>query len=302
MGLRVELIEDLEGIHACERLQKEVWGFSDLSIIPHHVVLTSIHAGGLLLGAYDDEKFIGFALSFPGFFYQNESERDSVRDSEQNSYIVKHCSLMAAVLPEYQSRGIGHQLKLNQRDYVLDQGVELITWTFDPLQSLNAHFNFNKLGVISREYATDLYGDMRDQLNKGLPTDRFLVEWWVDSPRVTHRASASRSRLERLRRTARQINQTDLSGRFLINTQISNDLEDPVLLIEVPESLVSLKAHSQDLAMAWRMETREMLQEYMSRGYLVTDLLVEKCESGRRIYYVIENRALDEVLNRTDED
>src|SRR5579864_9517922 len=140
----------------CVTLQREVWGFSDLDIVPEAVFAVAAKTGGQVLAAFDDAKAVGFALAVPAF-------------REQQSYLHSH---MVAVLPEYQNRGIGRRLKLAQRDDALQRGLDLIEWTFDPLETRNAHFNIACLGAIVRRYIPDLYGASSSPLHRGLPTDR----------------------------------------------------------------------------------------------------------------------------------
>ena len=290
MAIKLHLIKDLQGIHECENLQKNVWGFSDLSIVPHHLVLTTLHAGGILIGAYDGQKLVGFAYSIPGYL---------INDSDEIT-IPKHCSLMAGVLPEYRSKGVGYLLKNYQRDCVAAQAISLITWTFDPLQALNAHFNFSKLGVICREYSPDLYGDMRDEINKGMPTDRFTVEWWIASDRVNRRSQAARTPRQELKEISR-VNQVITKDDAPINDQIDLSLKDPELLIEIPSSIGKIKAQAGEAALRWRMETRTIFSHYLTAGYTVTDVLSSEKGKGRRLFYLLEKVELDELLSRGTE-
>ncbi|HSN73476.1 MAG TPA: GNAT family N-acetyltransferase, partial [Anaerolineae bacterium] len=159
-------------IHAVEQLQRDAWGVPDLEIVPLHMLITPPRNGGLLLGAYDGERLVGFVFGFLGLTADGR---------------LKHCSHMAGVHPDYRDQGVGYQLKLAQRGHVLAQGIDLITWTFDPLETRNAGLNFHKLGAVCNTYLRNLYGEMHDVLNAGLPSDRFQVDWWVGSQRVAER-------------------------------------------------------------------------------------------------------------------
>src|ERR1044072_2567719 len=143
--------------HQIEELQKEAWGFDDLDIVPAATLIATNWAGGQVLGAFDSDKLIGFAYGSPGY----EDGRASIH------------SHMLAVKPEYRNAQVGFNLKLAQRDFALGQGLNEITWTFDPLQSLNAHLNFAKLGVISERYIVNFYGETTSSpLHQGFGTDR----------------------------------------------------------------------------------------------------------------------------------
>lgn len=150
-----------------ERLQKEVWQFEDREIIPRNELITIARNGGLVLGAWDGDSMVGFVFGFLGL--------DGKR--------LQHASRMVAVLPEYRNAGVGRKLKEAQRRAVLKQGVALMTWTFDPLQSRNAFFNIAVLGGTARDYIVDAYGPSTSVFNRGLPTDRLLLRWELKKPR-----------------------------------------------------------------------------------------------------------------------
>lgn len=284
MSIEIRPVETLEDIHECERLQKLVWGFEDLSIVPHHLIITTLKAGGLLLGAYEDQRMIGFVYGFPGLVF----EREGVPQP-------KHCSLMAAVLPEHRFHGVGYQLKLKQREFVLSQGIDLITWTFDPLQSANAYFNFVKLGVICRQYERNLYGDIRDQLNRGLPTDRFAVEWWVKSPRVIARAK----RTERFSlKEFPVVNHTKMDKGFLTNVDVDLACKEERLLVETPRELRALTEGNLELALRWRLELRRIFEHYFQQGYIASEFITPEHNGQSRSFYMLEKAHKDAVLKR----
>jgi predicted GNAT superfamily acetyltransferase len=162
-----ELASDAE-MRACMDLQQRVWGTSELEVVPHHIFVVASRSGGQVLGAFAREKIVGFVLSFPAFRLGRV-------------YLHSH---MTAVLPEFQDRGIGKQLKLAQRQDALKRNLDLIEWTFDPLQLGNANFNINHLGAVVREYLPDVYGTTTSRLDSGLPTDRLVAEWWIRDARV----------------------------------------------------------------------------------------------------------------------
>lgn len=147
-------------MQACVDLQKLVWGFSDLEIVPHRMFVVAQRTGGQVIGAFERERAVGFPLAFIAY-------------RDRRIYIHSH---MTAVLPEYQNHGIGRQLKLAQRDDALSRGVDLIEWTFDPLQLRNAYFNIARLGAIVREYLPNVYGSTSSPLHHGLPTDRLVAQ------------------------------------------------------------------------------------------------------------------------------
>ena len=167
-NIEIRHLTSLEHFERCVVLQLEVWGYSAGDLIPSRVFLVAQKIGGQVLGAFDGEKIVGFAMSWPG--YRNG-----------HSYLHSH---MLAVLPEYRNHGLGRRLKLAQRDDAIARGFDLMEWTFDPLEIKNAHLNIARLGAIVRRYEADFYGPSSSPLQGGLPTDRLYAEWWLNSPRV----------------------------------------------------------------------------------------------------------------------
>ena len=166
--IEIRHLTTLDQFERCVVLQLEVWGYSDGDLIPRRVFLVAQRIGGQVIGAFDGETIIGFAMGLPGF---------------RNGHPYLH-SHMLAVLPEYRNAGLGRRLKLAQRDDALARGFDLMEWTYDPLEIKNAHLNIARLGAISRRYKPDFYGPSSSPLQGGLPTDRLYAEWWLRSPRV----------------------------------------------------------------------------------------------------------------------
>lgn len=166
--ITVRPFRDLSEMENCVRLQQLVWGYSDRDVLPSRVFLIASRCNGQVLGAFDRDQAIGFSLAFL-------SSRD------QHLYLHSH---MVGVHPEYQNLGVGRQLKLAQRADALARGIDLIEWTFDPLQTRNAYFNLVRLGAIVRSYIPNFYGNTSSPLHGGLPTDRLVAEWWLRSPHV----------------------------------------------------------------------------------------------------------------------
>ena len=161
-------MEDAQEMSVCVDLQQRIWGYTSLDTVPDQIFIVARKTGGQVMTAYDGDEPVGFALAFAAI-------RDGI------TYLHSH---MVGVLDSYQNRGVGRLLKLAQREDALDRGINLIEWTFDPLQLKNAHFNIEKLGAIVRHYIPNLYGRTSSPLHAGLPTDRLVAEWWVRSQRV----------------------------------------------------------------------------------------------------------------------
>ncbi len=161
----IRRIVDIEELKSAIEIQKRAWEFESLEdVIPLPIYVLSAQFGGLVLGAFYDDKMVAFSLAFPLL---------------EGREIVLH-SHMTAVLPEFQGKGIGYRLKIFQREEAKKMGYKKITWTFDPLQAKNAHFNINKLGARIFKYFSDFYGPISSKTSKGFPTHRFLVEWGLE--------------------------------------------------------------------------------------------------------------------------
>jgi predicted GNAT superfamily acetyltransferase len=167
-GIVVRPLHFIDDFRRCVQITREVWGDSELETEPYVTFVIAEHTGGQVLGAFDGDTVVGFTKAFVGLH-------------ERTPYLHSH---MLAVLSSYRDRGIGRQLKLAQREDALRREIRLIEWTFDPLETKNAHFNINRLGAISRHYIPNFYGVTSSPLHRGLSTDRLLVEWHLESPRV----------------------------------------------------------------------------------------------------------------------
>jgi predicted GNAT superfamily acetyltransferase len=158
----------MDELNACVALQKEVWKFDDVDLVPLRMFVVSQKIGGQIIGAFDGGELVGFAFSIPG-------------SRAGHAYLHSH---MLAVRERFRNHGLGRRLKLAQRDDAMAQGYELLEWTFDPLEIKNAHLNLARLGAIARRYSINHYGHSSSPLQGGLPTDRLVAEWWLKSKRV----------------------------------------------------------------------------------------------------------------------
>ena len=175
---KIQLLDDLDQLRQCLEIQHLAWGFSDADILPIRSLLICSKIGGQVFGAIDDSgQVLGFLNAFPGY---------------RNGKVYLH-SNMLGVRPDYQNFGIGRQLKLAQREEALSRGIELVEWTFDPLEVRNARINLELLGAISRTYLVNFYGPSSSHLHGGLPTDRLVAEWHLNSARVKSRLGSTPS-------------------------------------------------------------------------------------------------------------
>ena len=167
--IAVRPLSDREDLKTVVKLQREIWRFEDVDLIPLRLFVVATKIGGQVFGAFDGRQMIGFCMALPGL------------KAGGKTYLHSH---MLGVLPDYRNSGVGRALKLAQRDDALGRGVSLIEWTFDPLEIKNAFFNVERLGAIVRRYVPNQYGTTSSPLHGGLPTDRCIAEWWIASPRV----------------------------------------------------------------------------------------------------------------------
>jgi len=278
MALTIRILENPEEMIAVEELQRIVWPGSETEIVPVHLLVTAAHNGGLLLGAFDGKKMVGFAFGFPGLYEVPDGPR------------LKHCSHMLAVLPELRDAGIGFALKRAQWQIVRKQGLDRITWTYDPLQSRNAYFNIARLGAVCNTYLREVYGEMRDGLNVGLASDRFQVDWWVNTQRVERRlGNRPRGELGVGDYDSAHIPHlypvTGAPGSFVRPPEHFPSPSETMLLAEIPANFPALREADLALAIAWRAFTRQVFETCFAAGYLVTDVLYDK--SGPRSFYVL---------------
>jgi predicted GNAT superfamily acetyltransferase len=279
----LRILETPEEMAAVENLMGEVWPGDERDIVPSHLLLAVAHNGGLVAGAFADDRLTGFVFGFPGLVGTAEGLQ------------VKHCSHELGVHPDYRDRGLGFELKRFQRQIVRGQGIRRVTWTYDPLLSRNARLNIAKLGAVCNTYLRDAYGALRDHLNTGLPTDRFHVDWWLDSPRVAARMAESPCALpglrDHLRDSAWLLNPPSPAGIAEPPCEITADrwgmdLESAptTLLVEIPTDFLSLKASNPGLALAWRLGTRACFERLFDRGFVVIDFLHEPGPPSRAVY------------------
>lgn len=257
-------IRDLQGfddLKQVEALEKEVWELADRDVTPLTLSIATLEAGSIWLGAFDQKSLVGFAFGFLG--------------QEQGRLIVH--SHMLAVRDSYRNSDLGYKLKMAQRDRALairidNRPVCEMTWTFDPLQSRNAHLNFAKLGVVSDTYKIDFYGPETSSVLHQNGTDRLWVKWPLTSRRVKERLQGKDVRAEMLDtlRTLAPLIQFKGDG-----TPVRGDLSAAVqrqrIAIEIPGDIGAVEEQDAGLAAAWRMETRWAFTESLKAGFVVAE-------------------------------
>ena len=234
--------ETLEEFEACVQMQRDIWEYSDIDVTPLRSYVATPYSGGFTLGAFDaSNKLLGMAHALPAF------------DEKLRPY---YYSQMLAVEPRLQNAGIGVRLKLAQRDHAFKTGVPLIKWTFDPLQSRNAHLNIVKLGGVVRRYCANFYGaNSSSVFHRDMDTDRLFIEWWVRSPRVA-------DALEGLRRA-----------------------DKPEAVVEVPRDIGAIKRRDMDEARHWQSRVREGFQKCLNEGLYCAGFEADQKTNSRYLFF-----------------
>jgi len=277
MAITIQVPSTIAEFNLIEELQAEIWGTA-LGVTPGIFLYIIAKEGGVVLLAVDGQRPVGFSYGFIGLTTGNR---------------VKLASHQTGVLAAYRDAGVGRLLKLAQRQAALDRQLDHITWTFDPLQGRNARLNLRKLGAVCNTYIPNLYGDMPDELNQGLPSDRFVVDWWIASGHVE-------------RRLAGQIDEPDFStiGPVLNPARSSGSAiltpaddfgppRGPRCLVEIPADIGLVKEKSPRLAQHWRRQTRQIFETAFAAGYVAVDLLLHR---GRDYYLLQKNWHPDHTL------
>ncbi|MGZ4165019.1 MAG: GNAT family N-acetyltransferase [Tumebacillaceae bacterium] len=267
---KVTTVPELEVV---AELERKVWGAEP---IPVHQTATSMKNGGIVIGAYDGEKLVGFSYGFAGF-------------ANGETYL---CSHMMGIDPDYQSQGIGYRLKIAQAEEARQIGYRKIRWTYDPLESRNAFLNIAKLGAICSDYIENCYGDMNDELNRGLPTDRFNVEWLIQSSHLEQRfAQFADVRVDR--------------GRSLLGWEAREDgfpqatervvdweTDAEFYFVPMPVAFQKMKKTERELAINWRMRTRQVLSDAFASGWAVAHIVPAVNEEPVQHYVLVRREKL----------
>ncbi len=257
-------------------IQREVWKFEDIDIIPPSMLLASDHSGGISLGAYNTiGEMVGFVSSILG---------------TEDGILTQH-SHMLAVRQAYRNFGVGYRLKLAQRKEALKRKIRRVTWTFDPVQPLNAYFNFGKLGAWSNVYAENFYGESSSVLHRGLPTDRLLARWDLDSASTVKRleTGAPRHELRKELKKLEAINRLeDVSPGMTTSSPVKLTATAGQLLFEVPYNLPTIKARDLGVALEWQGKMRQVFRAYFKKGYIASDFWVGEEEGHLRAFYFLE--------------
>jgi predicted GNAT superfamily acetyltransferase len=268
--ITIREVHDVESCRHFQELTRRVWGEEDVDLVPVHVSMTAIKNGGCLLGAFAEDGppetggMVGAAFGFLGVG----------TDRANGTPAIKFCSHIVGVLPQWQRQRVGLQLKLAQREAVLRQGItDWMTWTYDPLLRRNGSLNIHRLGATCCTYLHNLYGELNDDLNRGLETDRFQVDWRLNSPHVLHDIQSERPRQN-----------WDAANLHVFPVRRREDgLDEPLdtelptdgrpLAVPIPDDLSAVIRRDPGLSQVWRAYHRAVIVPAFAAGYTVVDCI-----------------------------
>lgn len=278
--IEIKQLTTADALKDMQQLEKRVW---NMAAIPTHQTYTAVKNGGIVLAAYDGNNPVGFTYGFPGF-------------KNKFTYL---CSHMLGIHPEYQGEGLGCQLKQAQRQLAEEMGYSVITWTFDPLESLNAYFNLHKLRGIAVEGFNNHYGEMNDELNSGLPTDRFLVEWRIGSQYIEKRQNDKKKQAfdAKLSLLSVKLQTSGLTASEFLPMDQRVELGDSsTWFVPIPNQFQEMKRKDITLAKDWRLKTREVFNELFNHDFVGTDVI--HAPNLDSYYYVFNKKNALEVEDK----
>jgi predicted GNAT superfamily acetyltransferase len=268
-------LKTLDEYAAVVDLEREIWGPGYDDPVPVPILAVTVLRGGILIGGFDGGRLIGFVYSLPG-----------IKGGKPTQW-----SHMLGVVDEFRNDGIGYRLKLMQRERTIAMGVELVEWTYDPMQALNAHLNFAKLGVVVEEYEENVYGASNSPLHRGNPTDRFVAEWHVGAPHVERRLNRTGIVVIRADEVgdAPSLNRAAPAGEWLECANVDLEIDARRARVEIPLGFTDMLSRAPDLALDWRMATRTIFTTYFGRGYRAVDFLLDRT-AGKGSYLIVKQQ------------
>lgn len=268
-SITIRMLHTAEELTAVRDLESLIWAEEDPVPVNHSIAV--VKNGGMVIGAFSGTRLIGFQYSFPGF----------------DGTTVYLCSHSMGIHPDFRKMGIGEKLKLVQREEALKMGYQLITWTYDPLETVNGYLNLSKLGGVCTQYIENCYGEMPDILNAGLPSDRFLVEWNIASERPkSNEQFVGNHEVPILIQVVEDAEGLPVPKDIFLDSE--RDAWANLLYVPVPNQFQMIKANSLQAALAWRLKTRAVFTHYLSKGWKVTAL--RKSDRPNLHHYVLTKK------------
>ncbi|MHA1684930.1 MAG: GNAT family N-acetyltransferase [Candidatus Heimdallarchaeaceae archaeon] len=253
-------------------IQRDAWGMPDLELVPRRLIYATTKSGGITIGAFDKDKLIGYCWGWIG------------KNRKQGTFIYSHHN---AVRKKYQGKGIGAELKRQQRKWAIYHNFKTIYWTFDPLQSRNSYLNLHKLGAIVKTYFPNHWGAMHDALNIGIETDRFYAEWHLLSTRVQKYLNNEFEHYEECLENENNKVLKVKEEEFLQPQDINLDIEESIILVRIPHNIDD---YPLNLKKEWRIKTRAIFQHYFAKGYVVADFVLDKAKDPMHCYHILKKQ------------
>lgn len=279
-------IADLQHCRYLAEVQRRIWGNDGIDLLPDHVLIVMAHNGGVVLGAYaadgpaETGGMVGFVVGWLGSQFDPASGRER----------LKHCSHIAGVLPAWQGRGISVQLKLAQRQAVLDQGLtDHVTWTYDPLYRVNGRLNIHRLGAVCTTYKRNVYGEVADELNAGAPTDRCQVDWFLRSPHVERAIGAERVDEPWQGKTMTVLPVRATPAGFPVPVAAEPACDGAPLAVPLPADIAAIRRSDSALLIEWRFYIRSIFERAFRAGYVLFDCV----QLAGKWYYILVQQATD---------
>ncbi len=264
---------DFTNYDILEEIQVDAWGMPARELVPKRLIYATLKSGGVVIGAFKNDEVIGYCWGWVG------------NQEPYGLFIYSHHN---AVRKQYQNQGIGMQLKLAQREWALKKGYNLINWTFDPLQSKNCYLNLHKLGVTCSNYKRNYWGEMRDFLNKGIDTDRFYCNWYINSKDVLEKIEGKTEDFSQLAQIE-DYRVFDIDSDVdLIIKEINLNLDSKYIFIEIPPNFTHLINNDKPTLIQWRNETRNAFEYYFQKGYKAVDFFVLKDTNIVKCFHILK--------------
>jgi chorismate synthase len=245
-------------------LERTIWGPGYVDVVPVPIFAITVMRGGILIGAFENGRMIGFVYSIAGIKHGKPTQ----------------WSHMLGVVPEFRNAGVGDRLKRLQRERALAMGLDLVEWTYDPMQALNAHLNFAKLGVVAEEYEINVYGTSNSPLHAGNPTDRLVAEWNIAEPHVAGRLARKPGEMRVRTHDLTDVPAVNIvaggSGAWPSCGEVNLALDARRVAVQIPMGFTEMLVEAPAIALDWRMATREIFTTYFGRGYKAVDFTLDR--------------------------
>lgn len=268
--IQIRSLHQIVDLEEVRKLESKIWGTDDS--IPTHQTITAVKNGGLVLGAYYGKQLVGFQYSFPGF-------------NGKTPYL---CSHILGTDAQFRSKGIGEKLKLAQREEALKLGYSLITWTYDPLESINGYLNIAKLGGVCSTYIPNCYGEMEDLLNSGIPSDRFLVEWHIQE-KQTKDSEKQEPEMGFLLKNSLIQWDCDKEGLPVPSATLPLPEQDTAF-VSIPKNFRNIRETNMEAAIEWRMKTRDIFTRLFEQGWQVSGFKKNSMDEIPVQFYVLTKK------------